>query len=131
MQLDASVAAPYWPQPQASHPPPNARLVWPDGQMHLGSLLAPVGTMPETQTHWLALEAPVPLVVRPDGHGLHVAWFATPAYLPSAHATQLLPTSRYPSGQEHLSKWPTPPLPEPSFTIAGSVQLQLATPIEP
>ena len=85
-------------------------------------------------THSASLEAPVPLVVRPDGHGLHVAWFATPAYMLSAHATHLLPKRKYPSGQEQLSKWPPPPLsPErtsPSFTIAPSVQLQLPMPTD-
>ena len=69
-QLEASVAAPYWPRPQASHPSADARLRWPEGQMHFG--FAPEGSMPDTQTHWLTLDAPVVFVVRPSAHATHV-----------------------------------------------------------
>ena len=44
--------------------------------MHAVLLPNPELTMPGTQTHWLTLDAPVPLVVRPAGQGLHVAWSA-------------------------------------------------------
>ena len=43
------------------------------GGEYADGFLAPVGTIPGTHTHWLALEAPVPFVVRPDGHRLHMA----------------------------------------------------------
>jgi hypothetical protein len=33
-------------------------------------LSTPEVTMPDTQTHWLTLDAPVLIVVRPTAHGL-------------------------------------------------------------
>ena len=60
------------PRAHASHPAPDARFEKPSGQMHLGLLIAPEGSMPSKQTHWLTLDAPVVLVVRPAAHATHV-----------------------------------------------------------
>jgi hypothetical protein len=67
----------------------------------------------------------------PLGHGLHVAWFFTLAYLPSPHFSQVLsPTRRYPDKQEHPSN---PPVDSstPTVTMVASVQLQLSTDVDP
>jgi hypothetical protein len=86
--------------------------------------------MPLMHTHWLALKAPVPLVVCPTGHGLHMAWFAKLAYVPSAHFSQMLsPTSRYPNKQEHFSNSPVDSS-TPTFTILLCEQLQLLMPTD-
>ena len=64
---------PYWLAAQSTQESPAATVPMGHSQ---GWLASATGTLPATQTHWLTLDAPVPLVVRPAGQGLHVAWSA-------------------------------------------------------
>jgi len=67
---------PYWLAAQSTQESPAATVPMGHSQGWLGSV-ASRGTLLAAQTHWLTLDAPVPLVVRPVGHAEQAGEFLT------------------------------------------------------
>jgi hypothetical protein len=68
---DPSEPLPYWLAAQSTQESPAATVPMGHSQEDCPGSAASTGTFPATQMHWLALDAPVLLVVRPALQPLH------------------------------------------------------------